>query len=66
MLQTIKDKLDSITSRPEAQAYRQTEPMVPFPLDSRTFVGRKELIMALTQGFTKHSRIALYGLGGVG
>lgn len=66
MLQTIKHKLDSITSRPEAQAYRQAKPMVPFPLESRAFVDRMELMTALTHGFTRSSRMALYGLGGVG
>ena len=62
----FQTKLDLIASRPVAQAYHQLRPMVPFPLDARSFVGREELITALTQGFIKYSRMALHGLGGVG
>ncbi|CAD6593278.1 MAG: hypothetical protein ASARMPREDX12_007008 [Alectoria sarmentosa] len=66
MLVDFQTKLDLIASRPVAQAYHQLRPMVPFPLDARSFVGREELITALTQGFIQHSRMALHGLGGVG
>lgn len=48
------------------QPHHQSRPMVPFPLSARNFVGREELLTVLTEGSKEGSRMALYGLGGVG
>ncbi len=66
LLLSLNNTPESDPSRSVPQAYHQSSPMVPFPLDGRSFIGREDLLRVLTEGFQERSRMALYGLGGVG
>lgn len=57
---------ESISSPPVPRTYHQSRPLVTFPSDARSFVGRAKLLKALTEGLGECSRMALYVWSGWG
>ena len=68
MLAIVNNKLDAVLGGTATanNVYRQTRPLVPFDLGSRTFVGREAQLEELKRGFNVQRRMALQGLGGIG
>ena len=67
MLMTLTEKIDAFLledSKPEV--YHQKKPLIPFDQKSIYFIGREDILAALSHGFVTSKRMALYGLGGIG